>query len=158
MKISVHGRGLNSIERENFTHECLRGKYTVSCALHPIIVRFLPVPGQADSFDFLQYFLSGTLTRARQGGGQILPSPHVFRRYLKTYWSILTSFSVPDQQGRIQVGAAGAGGPSPMEIGAPAPKTQGCPFSPPFDEYLARGRFLHKRCYMGAFLPAKAPF
>ena len=33
-----------------------------------------------------------------KGGGQILPSPHVFRRYKKAYSLILTSFSVPDQK------------------------------------------------------------
>ena len=36
--------------------------------------------------------------RTGRGGGQILPSPHVFRRYKKTYGLILTSFSVPDQK------------------------------------------------------------
>ena len=37
------------------------------------------------------------LTSALEGGGQILPSPHVFRGYKKTNRLIFTSFSVPHQ-------------------------------------------------------------
>ena len=40
-------------------------------------------------------------------------------------------------QGRIQRGAVGAGSPSPMETGAPAPKA--CQFSSPFGKHLSPG-------------------
>ena len=63
-------------------------------------------------------------------------------------------------QGRIQGGATGAGRPSPMETGAPAPKEQGRQFSSPFAECLSLGLFFlfHRRRCFGAFPPAKALF
>ena len=68
-------------------------------------------------------------------------------------------------QGRIQRGAAGAGSPSPMETGAPAPKAQWCQFLYPFAEYLSqRSIFASKALYgrlpasEGALSPTMAPF
>ena len=44
---------------------------------------------------FQQITVGYALTRAREGGGQILPFRHVFRRYQRSTRFIFTSFPVP---------------------------------------------------------------
>ena len=63
-----------------------------------IISRRIVTQHNATHEKCIRMAMGQVLTRAREGGGQIFPFPHVFRRYKTTYRLIFMSFSVPDQK------------------------------------------------------------